>query len=91
MAASQPGEIVGKSGTVYKACPVAAFPVPGPLDVVDGSGAGCLDDDLAAAARAALAIPRERCRDYALGFSWRRCAEQFLANLQPIGRAAPRQ
>ena len=34
--------------------PVAAYPVPGPLDVVDHSGAGCLDWDLAAAVRGAL-------------------------------------
>ena len=40
--------------------PVAALPVPGPLDVVADSGAGVLDEDLGAACRAALAIPRER-------------------------------
>ncbi len=64
--------------------PVAAYPVPGPLDVVDGIGVGCLDEDLARAARSALAIPRERCRDYALQYSWRRSAEQFLENLRPF-------
>mgnify|MGYP001809678937 FL=1 len=64
--------------------PVAAYPVPGPLDVVDGSGAGCLSEDLAEAVETALTIPPERCRDYALGFSWRRSAEQFLANLRPF-------
>ena len=63
--------------------PVAAFPVPGPLDVIDGIGVGVLDEDLAAAATRALEIPRQRCLDYALGFSWRRCAEQFLENLAP--------
>ena len=61
--------------------PVAAYPVPGPLDVVDGSGAGCLDDDLAAAVKAALSIPPERCRAYAETFSWDASARQFLANL----------
>ncbi|MCW2245411.1 glycosyltransferase involved in cell wall biosynthesis [Azospirillum fermentarium] len=64
--------------------PVAAYPVPGPLDVVDGSGTGCLSEDLAEAVETALTIPPERCRDYALGFSWRRSAEQFLANLRPF-------
>ena len=64
--------------------PVAAYPVPGPLDVVDGSGAGCLDVDLKRAVEGALAIPGERCRDYALGYSWRRSAEQFLSNLRPF-------
>jgi glycosyltransferase involved in cell wall biosynthesis len=64
--------------------PVAAYPVPGPLDVIGESGCGVLDPDLARAAERALAIPRTRCRDYALQFSWRRCAEQFLAQLHPV-------
>lgn len=65
--------------------PVAAFPVPGPLDVVDGHGVGVLDEDLAYAVERALAIPPERCRAHALKFSWRACAEQFLGNLHPLG------
>ncbi|MCC7275064.1 MAG: glycosyltransferase family 1 protein [Alphaproteobacteria bacterium] len=64
--------------------PVAAFPVPGPLDVVDGHPVGVLDADLGKAARAALAIPGERCRAYAEGFSWERCTDQFLVNLVPV-------
>jgi glycosyltransferase involved in cell wall biosynthesis len=64
--------------------PVAAFPVAGPLDVIGGSGAGVLDDDLRAAALAALRIPRERCRAHALNFTWQRSAQQFLDNLQPL-------
>jgi glycosyltransferase involved in cell wall biosynthesis len=64
--------------------PVAAYPVPGPLDLIPGSGVGVLDEDLAAAARAAIAISPERCRDFALRFSWRRTAEQFLGNLAPF-------
>jgi len=63
--------------------PVAAYPVPGPLDIVGDSGVGALNEDLRAAALAALAIPRERCRAYALNFTWRASALQFLANLQP--------
>ena len=65
--------------------PVAAFPVPGPMDVVNGYGVGCLDEDLGRAARAALEIPPERCRAFALKFSWGNCAQQFLDNLRPIG------
>ena len=38
--------------------PVAAFPVPGPIDVV-GPDAGVLDEDLRAACLKALTIPRE--------------------------------
>ncbi len=61
--------------------PVAAYPVPGPLDVIGNSGCGVLDEDLAAAARLALRVPKARCRAWAQQFSWRRSAEQFLANL----------
>jgi len=67
--------------------PVAAYPVAGPQDVIGDSGVGVLDEDLGRAARAALAIPRERCRDHALRFSWRRCAEMFLDNLAPVPAA----
>jgi glycosyltransferase involved in cell wall biosynthesis len=61
--------------------PVAALPVPGPLDVIGASGAGVLDQDLRSAALGALSIPRERCRDYAVRFSWRACIDQFVANI----------
>jgi len=61
--------------------PVAALPVPGPLDVIGGCGAGVLDRDLRAAALGALAVPRELCRAHALRYSWRACVEQFLANI----------
>jgi glycosyltransferase involved in cell wall biosynthesis len=64
--------------------PVAAYPAPGPLDVLAGSGAGCLDEDLGRAVHAALAIPAERCREHALRFSWRASAEQFLGHLHPF-------
>ena len=62
--------------------PVAAFPVAGPLDVVGDSGAGALDDDLAAACFAALAIPRERAREHSLRFTWRESARQFLQHIE---------
>jgi len=64
--------------------PVAAYPVPGPLDVIGDSGAGVLDADLASAAERALAIPRDRCRTHAETFSWDACTDQFLDNLQPF-------
>jgi glycosyltransferase involved in cell wall biosynthesis len=64
--------------------PVAAYPVPGPLDVIGDSPAGVLDQDLAKAAHQALAIAPETCRDHALGFSWEACTRQFLDNLAPF-------
>jgi glycosyltransferase involved in cell wall biosynthesis len=64
--------------------PVAAYPVPGPIDVIGGSPVGVLDRDLRQAALRALSIPRPACREFALRFSWRRSAEEFLVNLVPI-------
>ncbi len=64
--------------------PIAALPVPGPLDVIGGSAAGVLDWDLRAAAMAALHIPREICRSYAMRFSWRAATEQFLGHVVPV-------
>jgi glycosyltransferase involved in cell wall biosynthesis len=61
--------------------PVAALPVPGPLDVIDSDSVGVLDNDLAAACRGALNLSRVDCRAYAVTRSWRACTEQFLSNL----------
>jgi len=67
--------------------PVAAYPVPGPRDILTGSGAGALDTDLAAAVKKALAIPAAQCRAVAESFSWKAATEQFLGNLAPFGTA----
>jgi glycosyltransferase involved in cell wall biosynthesis len=64
--------------------PVAAYPVTGPRDVIDGAPVGCLDEDLAVAARGALGLKREACRDHALNFTWDVSAQQFLTNLAPV-------
>lgn len=61
--------------------PVAAFPVAGPLDVVEPR-AGVLSGDLRAACLAALAIPREAARAHALRFTWADSARQFLDNVR---------
>ncbi len=62
--------------------PVAAYPVTGPLDVIGGTSVGVLDHDLGAAARAALAIPREACRAEALRYTWAASADQFYGNIE---------
>src|SRR5262249_51596868 len=64
--------------------PVAAFPVPGPLDVIGTSPVGVLRDDLREACLAALDIPRDICRKFALARSWEVSARQFLGHLQRI-------
>jgi len=64
--------------------PVAAFPVHGPVDVVGEAPVGVLDQDLRAAALRALTIPRESCRAFALRYTWRRAAQEFVAALEPV-------
>ena len=63
--------------------PIAAYPVTGPVDILQGApaGVGVLDADLRAAALRALHGDRAACRRHAEGFSWRACAEAFLASL----------
>jgi len=62
--------------------PVAAFPVTGPRDVIGNQPVGSLNDDLQAAAMAALNISPTACREFAMKKSWRASAEQFAANLR---------
>jgi 1,2-diacylglycerol 3-alpha-glucosyltransferase/glucuronosyltransferase len=63
--------------------PVAAFPVRGPIDVIKDPAVGVLDEDLGAAALAALSLDRDRVRRYAERFSWEHCTRQFLSSLVP--------
>lgn len=64
--------------------PVAAYIAPGPKDLIPGSGAGAISEDLKSACLEALKIDRAAARAYAEKFSWRACAEEFLRNLQPL-------
>ena len=68
-------------------CPVAAYPVTGPIDVIGDAPAGALDNDLRAAAIRALTIDRRIARAHAERFSWEACTRQFLMHLHPIGEA----
>jgi hypothetical protein len=63
--------------------------VPGPLDVVEPCVTGMLDDDLGAAARAALALDRAACRAAALERSWSHSTALFLSHLVEIRTGAP--
>lgn len=65
--------------------PVAAYPVPGPLDVITDTRVGCLNDSIEDAARTALTLDRTACREFALGYSWDQCSDLFLSYLAPIG------
>jgi glycosyltransferase involved in cell wall biosynthesis len=61
--------------------PVAAYPVTGPIDVVRNGITGVLDEDLRAAAMAALDLDPAACRAQALQHSWETATRQFLASL----------
>ena len=70
--------------------PVAAHPVAGPLDVILDPNVGVLHDDLATAARAALALDPANGRPYALDYSWTKVAQIMLDFLAPIPSDHPR-
>jgi len=57
--------------------PVAAYPVPGPGDIVTG-GAGALDEDLDVAIARALACDRAEAAALGARYSWSACTAQFL-------------
>jgi glycosyltransferase involved in cell wall biosynthesis len=60
--------------------PVAAFPVPGPLDIVNDN-VGALSDDLARAIDAGRYCDRSACAAHGARFSWDAATRQFLAGL----------
>ena len=68
-------------------CPVAAFPVTGPQDIVGDGKGGVVSPDLKQAALAALQIPREAARAKAQTYDWHECARQFLSHLPPTVQA----
>lgn len=66
--------------------PVAAYPVQGPADILEGTTVGAVNDDLEAACKAALGCASpEECRAHAENFSWEACTRQFLSNLDLPG------
>ena len=63
--------------------PVAAYPVTGPIDVIENGATGVLDEDLRAASLAALKLDPAKCRAFALTHTWEAATKQFLGNLAP--------
>ncbi len=63
--------------------PVAAFPVPGPLDVLTAD-TGAMADDLPAAIARALTLDRTTCAAAGVRFTWPASARQFLDALEPF-------
>ena len=68
--------------------PVAAYPVRGPLEILDGAPEGCgvMHEDLRTACLEAYAKRDPvACREHAEKFSWDAASRQFIANLQIPG------
>lgn len=64
--------------------PVAAFPVPGPRDVIRQGSTGVMDEDLERAFFGALELDGEACIEFALDHSWQRSTERLLSFQTPI-------
>ena len=76
--------------------PVAAYPVPGPIDVVGQNGlgpqdnlpeaVGALDEDLSKAIAGALTCSRKAAAAYGRSYSWEAATDQFLGALGSAAR-----
>jgi glycosyltransferase involved in cell wall biosynthesis len=62
--------------------PVAAYPVPGPRDVIGNNPIGVLHEDLRTACLKALHISRHACRAFALTRSWENSAREFVRHVR---------
>ena len=63
--------------------PVAAYPVSGPIDIIPGSGAGIVNDDLKTATLQALELSRTRTRAHAETYGWDAATDIFFDHLTP--------
>jgi glycosyltransferase involved in cell wall biosynthesis len=64
--------------------PIAAFPVTGPKDVVADHPIGVLHEDLRVACMEALHLSHDACRAFALGYSWKNSARQFIGHARKV-------
>ena len=58
--------------------PVAAYPVTGPLDILQNTKVDCLDLDLKTSMLKALKIKKEDCKEVAKQYTWENCAKIFM-------------
>ncbi|MEE4201180.1 glycosyltransferase family 4 protein [Erythrobacter sp.] len=63
--------------------PVAAFPAPGPLDILNDE-VGAMDETLDDAIAAALTRDRAACAQYGATYSWEAATRQFLQALEAL-------
>ncbi len=64
--------------------PVAAYPVTGPIDVIQEGVCGAMADDLEVAVARALKLDRNQCRGYAEANSWSEIARRMARQFVPI-------
>ena len=69
--------------------PVAAFPVTGPIDVIEEGKTGSLNLNLETAVKRALLVDRTSCRQYATDQSWRKISERFVSILRDLDTGKP--
>jgi glycosyltransferase involved in cell wall biosynthesis len=62
--------------------PVAAYPVTGPIDVIEHGVTGIIDKDLKLAVEKALKLSADDARHYAEGHSWIAATKQFFSHLE---------
>jgi len=61
--------------------PVAAYPVQGPLDVIDQNETGVMDEDLTVAIKKCLYLDREQVYTKSIKWSWQNAWDIFKDNL----------
>lgn len=63
--------------------PVAGYPVHGPIDIIPGSNAGVIDEDLRKACLACLDLDRKDVAAHAKNYAWEKVARDFVGYLVP--------
>lgn len=69
--------------------PVAGYPAPGPIDLIENGYNGWISDNLTESIYKALKANRQDCRKFAERFSWERCTDQFISHIQPVHTTRP--
>ena len=64
--------------------PVAAYPVPGPIDIVDEGVTRSLDNNLTLAIARCLVLNRDQVEYSSLKWTWAECWHIFQKNLVSV-------
>lgn len=69
--------------SMFCGTPVAAYPVQGPIDVIDEGITGCMDNNIEHAIEKSMLLSREKCSTIALNkWSWHQSWVTFISNLE---------